>query len=223
MALDDDDDEVEDEEPVESVPAAPVQLDAAPAQSEPVGEPEGPAPAEAAAAEPEPEAVPAPRRRTRTRKAAEEAPPATEPGVAEEPTPKRRTRSRKAAEEAPAPEPSPAAAETKPKRTRRSRSGAATAGEAEVALPAPPNPDDEVDAALALDDEPAIDVPFPPGNAPATPEDARREAEQLFEPAAQQDLAPQPESAGAQSEPVATDTQAEPEPDRPRRRGWWSR
>ncbi len=223
MALDDDDDEVEDEEPVESVPAAPVQLDAAPAQSEPVGEPEGPAPAEAAAAEPEPEAVPAPRRRTRTRKAAEEAPPATEPDVVEEPTPKRRTRSRKAAEEAPAPEPSPAAAETKPKRTRRSRSGAATAGEAEVALPAPPNPDDEVDAALALDDEPAIDVPFPPGDAPATPEDARREAEQLFEPAAQQDLAPQPESAGAQSEPVATDTQAEPEPDRPRRRGWWSR
>ncbi|MGD5588142.1 hypothetical protein QUT57_22820, partial [Xanthomonas citri pv. citri] len=126
-----------------------------------------------------PEEEPAPRRRTRSRKAApvaaEEAPLAPAEATEAAP-PKRRSRARKAEPVEAAPEAAPEAsvAEEAPKpakRPRRSRSGAAVAGQAEVPLPVAANPDDEVEAGLALDDEPAIDVPFPPGNAPATPED----------------------------------------------------
>jgi ribonuclease E len=213
MAGEEDDEEDDSDEAAEPTEAAPVE--AAPAQSEPVGEP-----AEAAAPEEPPVAeAPAPRRRTRTRKAAvEEAPEAAVPAE-EAPAPKRRTRSRKADAEA-APAEAPAAEEPKPKRTRRSRSGAAVAGEPEVALPAPADPDDEVDAALALDDEPAIDVPFPPGNAPADADEAREEAERLFEPT--DEARPAPDAAPS-PEPAAANTRAQSDPDRPKRSGWWSR
>jgi ribonuclease E len=87
------------------------------------------------------------------------------------------------------------------------------AGEAEVALPAPADPDDEVDAALALDDEPAIDVTAPPGDAPASAEEAHQQAEQLFR-------TEEPIEADAPARPAPAD---ETESDRPKRRGWWSR
>jgi hypothetical protein len=45
----------------------------------------------------------------------------------------------------------------------------------------PANPDDEVEAVLALDDEPAIDVPCRRQRA-RDGEEARIEAERLFEP-----------------------------------------
>ncbi|TNC68045.1 ribonuclease E/G [Rubellimicrobium roseum] len=209
----DDGDEADDEalpEPVEAEPAQsePVEVPVAaePTQAAPV-EPapvEPPAPVEAAQSEPvsaeapaAEEAAPAPKKRTR-RKAAEA--PVEPAPVAEEPAPapKKRTR-RKAAE--PAVEAAPAEAKpAKPARTRRTRSGAAASGEPEVALPAPANPDNGAEAALVLDDEPAVDVPAPAGDAPATPEAARAEAEQVFEPA--------PEPAEAE---------------KPKRRGWWAR
>ncbi len=201
---DDEGDEDEDEA-VELAEAEPERPEGAPAElpREPDAARAADASTEAAPAEPEP----APRRRTRTRKAAPDAEaPTTEPAA--EPAPKRRTRSRKA-EAAPEAVAAPAE-EPKPKRTRRSRSGAAVAGEPEVALSVPADPDGEVDAALALGDEPAIDVPFPPGDAPTSAEEARQEAEALFDPAAPQ----------AEAEPTPTEPAAEPE--RPKRRGWWS-
>ncbi|EYD76760.1 Ribonuclease E [Rubellimicrobium mesophilum DSM 19309] len=213
------------------VAAEPVAEVAAPVEEAPIA---GAAPAVEAA--PAAEEAPAPRRRTRSRKAAE---PAPEEAPAEEtaPAPKRRSRARKAdavpaGATAPEGEAVAPASEEQPKpakRPRRSRSGAAVAGEAEVALPVPANPDDEVEAALALDDEPAIDVPFPPGDAPATAEEARDEAERLFEPAPEPaanapatDSATEPEAPEA-PQPEAETPEAEPQSDRPRRRGWWSR
>ncbi|HVG48479.1 MAG TPA: ribonuclease E/G, partial [Rubellimicrobium sp.] len=174
---------------------------------------------EAPVAEEAPAAEPAPRRRTRSRKAAPEAVPvaaAEAPAEVTEAAPRRRSRARKAEPVEATPE-APAAEEVpKPaKRPRRSRSGAAVAGEAEVPLPVPANPDDEVEAGLALDDEPAMDVPFPPGDAPATAAEARAEAEQLFEPAPEASAPKAPEPAPASEAPAA--------PEAPKRRGWWSR
>ncbi|MBP1804492.1 Rne/Rng family ribonuclease [Rubellimicrobium aerolatum] len=206
-------DEADESESAESDSA--VEEPAPAPEPEPSPEPaEEPLTAEAAPApEPAPMAEPAPKRRTR-RKAVEAAP--AEAPVAEEapaePAPKRRTRRK--ADAAPAEAAPQAEKPAKPARARRSRSAAATAGEAEVPLPAPANPDDEVEAALALDDEPAVDVPAPPGDAPATPEAAREEAQRLFEPAPEA----QPEST-----PAPANTEAEPEPDKPKRRGWWAR
>lgn len=205
------DDEGEEEEASFEAESAPEPEVVAAPVAEPAPDEEAPVTAAA-------EEAPAPRRRTRSRKAAEPEPepaPAAAQPEAEAPKP-RRTRSRKAAEPAAEAAPEAAPAE-KPKRARRSRSGAAVAGEPEVALPAPPNPDDEVDAALALDDEPAVDVPFPPGDAPATAEEARAEAEQLFEPAA-----PAPQPAPTTAQPEAEPTAAEPQAEKPKRRGWWS-
>ncbi|WP_210526793.1 ribonuclease E/G [Rubellimicrobium arenae] len=206
------------EEPAPSVPEPadePLTAEVvAPAAPEPVIAVEAePAPvAEAAAPVVEVAAEPAPKKRSRARKAAPEAPAEAAVPETAEPAPKKRNRTRKA-DAAPVAEAAEEAKPAKPTRSRRSRSGAAVAGEAEVPLPVPANPDDEVEAALALDDEPAIDVAAPPGDAPATPEAAREEAEQLFEPAA----------PAASEEPTPANASAEPEPDRPKRRGWWSR
>jgi ribonuclease E len=208
----DTDDEDEEDEREDVAIEEPIQLEVAPAQSEPVTEPEEAQPADAPVAEAQPDEAPAPRRRTRNRKAAADDVPAMAPVSKEEPTPKRRTRSRKVAEEPSTPEVAPLEA-AKPKRARRSRSGAAVANEAEVTLPAPPDPDNEVDAGLALDDEPAIDVPFPPGDAPANAEEARQEAEQIFAPVEEPEPSP--------SEPTVA--ASEPQPERPKRRGWWAR
>jgi ribonuclease E len=177
---------------------------------EPVPEMPAPEPVEVAPELQAPEAeappeAPARRTRTRSRKAApaveaeEVAPP--------EPAPKRPARARKAdAAEATAEVP------TAPKpRARRSRTGAATAGEPKVSLPAPADPDDPVQAAVALDDEPALDA-TPAADAPA-PEVAREEAERLFEPS--------PAEAGP-ADAAAPEAQPEPQAEKPKRRGWWS-
>jgi ribonuclease E len=181
---------------------------------EPVAEQPQPAMAEAAAAAetvtaevaPVAEEAPAPKKRTRSRKAPPaEAAPAEVPAE-EAAAPKKRTRSRKAATEDAAPVEAPAEEAPKPKRSRRSKTGAAQAGEPEVALPAPANPDDLVQASVALDDEPAIMV-----DGPAAPaQDDAPTADQVFEAL--------PEAPSAEPQPAA----AEPQADKPKRRGWWS-
>ncbi|TNC50467.1 Rne/Rng family ribonuclease [Rubellimicrobium rubrum] len=192
------------QQPVESV--ADLAPEAQPA-AVPVEEPV--AATEEVGAEPQP----APKRRTR-RKAAEEPKPVdVEPA---EPAPKRRSRARKA--DAASPDAAPVATPTKeeapkpakPARARRPRAGAAVTEQVDVPTPPPADPDDAVDAAVALDDEPALDVPVPAGDAPATAQEAREQFEQIVQGGQLEGRDAPADGAGSQAE-------------RPKRRGWWAR
>jgi ribonuclease E len=134
------------------------------------------------AAEPE-----EPRRRTRVRRRA------AEPAVAEHPAPdapaepeakpKRRTRTRKAAE-TPAPETVEEAPAAPPKRTRRAKAAPVEEAAPIPAAPPPREPETPAEAAILLDDEPAVVAAAPAVEAPAP------------EPEAAADEAPKPKKRG---------------------------